>query len=388
MDNKNNTLFTGEPEKMRLDTMLPDSLPMFMTDDSLHERLEISSDGVVVITELDADMTVMDEDEFEIDTDTARNILERVGKCFSRQLELSDDEDDEEDGEWHLELTNTVGDVFRFDGTVSESLGELSDYIRYWLEQEIGEELEYYDELLCFDGGDFGSDFVTGLTLNYTWTSAATDSSPEMRLEETLTIDGDTDTIRHVWQPVNGIRVAREYYIRGGVSGFLDSIDTELFYEPISGDPPNVVPNMDEKTEYELSVSFRDAVPMYFKGSYDRNNLPPRWSELIDKLLKFLSYYSDTEIFDSRIFNSRKRCDDDLIFISVEFEPDGQTYYYVTDDDSIVPGDKVIVPVGRNWSEKVVTVVKKEYFSRDKTPIEPERLKPVLGKAEDGNRGE
>jgi hypothetical protein len=108
---------------------------------------------------------------------------------------------------------------------------------------------------------------------------------------------------------------------------------------------------------------------------------------LIDKLLKFLSYYSDTEIFDSRIFNSRKRCDDDLIFISVEFEPDGQTYYYVTDDDSIVPGDKVIVPVGRNWSEKVVTVVKKEYFSRDKTPIEPERLKPVLGKAEDGNRG-
>ena len=384
MDNNNNTPFSGVPERMRLETILPDSIPMFMTDDAIHERLEISSDGVVAITELDADMTVMDEDEFEIDSDVARNILERVGKCFSQQLEVSGDS---EIGEWKLELTNTLGDVFRFDGGVSEDLRELSDYIRYWLEQEIGEELEYYDELLCFDGGDFGSDVVTGLTLNYTWTAAATDTTPEMRLEETLTIDGDTDTIRHVWQPVNGIRVTREYYVDGEVSGFLDSIDTELFYEPISGDPPNIVPNMDEKTEYELSVSFRDAVPMYFKGSYDRNNLPPRWSEFIDKLLKFLSYYSDTEIFDSRIFNSRKRCADDLIFLSVEFEPDGQTYYYVTDDDSIVPGDKVIVPVGRDWTEKVVTVVKKEYFSREKTPIDPERVKPVLGRAVDGERG-
>ena len=50
------------------------------------------------------------------------------------------------------------------------------------------------------------------------------------------------------------------------------------------------------------------------------------------------------------------------------------------DDDSIEPGDRVIVPAGGDNHEAVVEVVKVEYFQPENVPLPVEKTKHILRK--------
>ena len=54
---------------------------------------------------------------------------------------------------------------------------------------------------------------------------------------------------------------------------------------------------------------------------------------------------------------------------SVEFEEDGKSYYYITDDDTLQVGDYAEVLAGKNNHFAIVKVVKKEYFSEEDAPF-------------------
>ena len=66
------------------------------------------------------------------------------------------------------------------------------------------------------------------------------------------------------------------------------------------------------------------------------------------------------------MYGKVRRCDNDIIYCSVEFEDGCKSYYYISDDDSIRVGDFVIVPAGKDNHEAVVEVVKKEILRRGK----------------------
>ena len=75
-----------------------------------------------------------------------------------------------------------------------------------------------------------------------------------------------------------------------------------------------------------------------------------------------------------------RRCDDDIIYCSVEFEDGDKSYYYISDDDTIEVGDFVLVPAGKDNHEAVVEVVKKEYFSEEDVPLPIEKTKHIIRK--------
>ena len=68
-------------------------------------------------------------------------------------------------------------------------------------------------------------------------------------------------------------------------------------------------------------------------------------------------------------------------YVSVRFYSGGQTYAYRTEDRSIAPGDRVMVPAGISNEPKLVTVVSVGDYSEETVPFPVEKTKSVLRKA-------
>ena len=80
------------------------------------------------------------------------------------------------------------------------------------------------------------------------------------------------------------------------------------------------------------------------------------------------------------MYGKVRRCDNDIIYCSVEVEDGCKSYYYISDDDSIQVGDFVIVPAGKDNHEAVVEVVKKEYSAEENVPLPMEKTKHIIRK--------
>ncbi len=70
----------------------------------------------------------------------------------------------------------------------------------------------------------------------------------------------------------------------------------------------------------------------------------------------------------------------EYIFASVRFGEYGKSYYYQTTDESIIVGDKVIVPVGYDGTKRIVEVVKVERFAESELPMPLHKVKSIIGK--------
>ena len=78
------------------------------------------------------------------------------------------------------------------------------------------------------------------------------------------------------------------------------------------------------------------------------------------------------------MYDRAKRRKSDIIYCSIEFEEGYKSYCYITDDDTIEPGDRVVVPVGRDNHESVAWVVKVEYYQPENVPLPIEKTKHIL----------
>ena len=85
-------------------------------------------------------------------------------------------------------------------------------------------------------------------------------------------------------------------------------------------------------------------------------------------------------MLDPRFYEAQKLCPGDIIYLSVSFGDTYKTYYYKTEDNSIDVGDLVVVPVGTDGKERIVKVVKKEYFQASSPPMPFEKVKAVIEK--------
>ena len=86
--------------------------------------------------------------------------------------------------------------------------------------------------------------------------------------------------------------------------------------------------------------------------------------------------------------NINKSCNDTLIytdktiynFCAVIFEDFSKPYYYLANDETYSIGNKVVVPVGENNSERVAEIVSVEKHMRLTAPYPIEKVKYILRK--------
>jgi hypothetical protein len=317
----------------------------------------------------------------KIAPDIALWLLERaVEYCRSRQEETIVCDA----GSWELIITNTDGDSFRYCGALIEGDSEqesLSNLIRDHLDNQ---------ELWLFDGNP---DRVDSIIVKYhritklkpgaippdaTWDYATWDYSEELKL------DRKTDTVEHIMRVGSGCVITKQYYVQGGVSDFLDGIGSHALSD-IDGNPPDVAVDPMETKDYEIEINTKLGNDRRIIGTFDKDGLPNDWSEFINDVYEFLSFYGIGELFDARLYNRPCRRQSDLIFCNVQFEDGGKTYCYLTDDDKLLEGDLVVVPVGADNHEAVARIESVEYHSAEDAPFPLDNIKRITRKYDDGN---
>jgi len=284
-------------------------------------------------------------------------------------------------GDWELTLINEDGENFKFVGSLI-SLGTLLDVIS----QDMRERLDM--PYLYLFNGEGAQDKIDRITIEYSRVTKY-DKPKDLNnadyeyitwdYSEKLTIDRETETIEYFRKLGSECDTTWKYHVGGGVEQFLDETDVDIF-DDIEGNPSEAIDNPKESKTYTITIDFAHLPSKTITGSFDRRGLPTEWASFANDLREFLLFYGEGEMLDRRFYEAQKLCPGDIIYLSVSFGDNYKTYYYKTEDNSIDVGDLVVVPVGTDGKERIVKVVKKEYFQESSLPMPFEKVKTIIEK--------
>lgn len=199
---------------------------------------------------------------------------------------------------------------------------------------------------------------------------------------EKLSLDRISGILEQVQTIGEACVVTHQYYVPEDIANLLDRLDIPRLLEPLPECPDDLIGNPGDRRLYKIEIIFQHHPPYTLLGYFDRYGLPSYWPEFMEDIWDFIRFYGSGEIISPSLYGAARRRKSDYIFCSVEFVEYGNTYYYLTTDDTIRPGDRVLVPVGKMNAEKAATVTEVEYFQADQAPFPLERTKSILRKLE------
>lgn len=290
-------------------------------------------------------------------------------------------------GRWKMNVTNTDGDIFYMDGSLDNRFDvdgtDLSDLIRSTLGMK---------DLLVFDGRA-NRDMVDRVVLDYAGklmiNSVLPDGGCEYRNycnSEKLIIDRQSGTLEYIRKSGSDFEMSQRLFDPYSIGELLDKIKENDLFGDVLGEPEDIIDahgKSNELREYTLTAEFRSGKRQSTKGAYNKYGLPAEWGNFVEAVNDLMYECHSIEMFKPYVYKSAKRRPSDLMYCSVEFNDGYNTYYYISDDDSIKVGDRVIVPSGANNREAVVEVVKVEYFHPENAPLPLEKTKHIIRKCTD-----
>jgi len=314
-----------------------------------------------------------EQKQFKIDAQKAKFLLEKYTKYFRDEYEITFATDT---GDFEMHITDDQGKNAVFIGPLIcdfEVDGyNLSQLLRDTLDDQT---------LFVFDGNNY--ERIERITIDHEYkkTIVASDGRKVVwNPTDLIVIDRATETIEYTYRIGSECDVTRKYHVAQGVSNFLDELEPEEVFTDFEEKDTDVQMPENEESSYTIKVEFHRSEPRVISGSYDKQGLPTEWPEFIEDLYNFMSFYGFGEMFDESNYGRTYRKNGDYIFLSVRFADYGKTYYYLTEDTSIEVGDQVVVPVGNDGTERIVEVVKIEYFAPDRVPMPIEKVKSIIGK--------
>lgn len=360
--------------------------PCPLPEDEIEQRLTISRNGRVFFSSYaygnGVKYTKIRSKNFKIDVQKAMHILNVIGDCFSEEYNVPLATDV---GDWEMTITNENNTKYKFCGSLcsgcSDKLDTISDIIRFNLNMP---------ELLVFDGRE-NSDRIEKISIDYhhvtkikpgvipegaTWEYAIWDYS------EHLTIDRKTETLEHIQNIGSGCQVSRKYRVEDGISSLLDDIDAESFFSHTEGNPSDVIHNSLETQDYRITIGYLYGDEKVLTGTFDKNGLPDDFADFAETVYDFMCFYGMGEILDPAVHNKLLRRQYDYIFCNVQFDEDGKTYCYLTDDDTLETDDYVVVPVGKDNHESIAKIESIEYHSAEDVPFPLDSVKKIIRKSD------
>ena len=375
-------LFRGTPTKMKLISNGLCYGPCPLADQEIEQRITITPTHIWVSRyDYGEGMPYKLRQRFDgrIARENGEAILRAVGDYFKSSDHILPFATDV--GEWELILTNENNEEFRFEGSLiplDTVLDEISSDMRERLDMPF----------LYLFNGEGNQDKIDRITIEYSRVTKY-DKPKDLSdadydyitwdYSEKLTIDRETETIEYFRKIGSECDTTWKYHVNGGVEQLLDETDADMF-EDIEGNPSDAMDNPKESKTYTITIDFAHLPSKTISGSFDRRGLPTEWASFANDLREFLLFYGEGELLDRRFYEAQKLCPGDIIYLSVTFGDTYKTYYYKTEDNSIDVGDLVVVPVGTDGKERIVKVVKKEYFQASSLPMPFEKVKAVIEK--------
>lgn len=342
------------------------------TEDLQVLTIEIGGDISVVKYAYDyrkSNFVIVDQYDYEIDPKRAFYVIDILEEYFSENLYFPVSMDGPH---FILEFYYNDGQnprSYRFDLLDDD---ELSRIVRQFLQN--------YD-LFVFDGKK-NYDHIEEIIINYHRTiKIENDDGTSYRgIKEKLLVDRETVKISRILE--DGTKVDFSCILPDKLENFLEFLENaEVFYY-IEDREGELFYDLDDKNFYELRLAYGNKGTITTNGTYDKRNLPYFYNIFVRNLTEILGDAAIPDILDPNVYGKIVRSGSDYIYLSVEFSPDGKSYYYRTDDDSIKVGDKVVVAVGNHGRETIAEVVDIEYFDYESLPFPLEETKVVIKKLE------
>lgn len=245
-------------------------------------------------------------------------------------------------------------------------------------------------DLMVFD--DYGEEIhIERVTLDYHRTVqlkrdpvlGPQDYVTTLETTERLQIDRASAAIELVRQWGGGVETRHSYRFFTGVGIFLDNYGPNLF-EKVPEIPNEAVEDPADQRLYSITLELSDGRRVERSGYYDKFGVPSDLGHFLNGLAAFLRRYERLEIFDPDLFMRSNRVKEpELIFCSCAFQRGGQTYYYLTEDETLSVGDFAWVPAGKGNREKVVRIESIKAYPKDKPPFDPFNTKHILRRCEE-----
>lgn len=351
----------------------------------MEQHLRINSDGHMWLSRYrfgDSQRYIcFSKEQHRIDVEVANRILTAIDECFTDDYSSYIVTDV---GEWKMTIAYESGEERCLNGALVKHEGRKEDAVS----QLIRDAIEM-PELLVFDG-DAILDQIMKFSVNYHRVSKFAAPAPlhennefvTWDYTEQLVIDRATQTLELVQNIGNGCQVKRQLHVEGGIDSLLDGI-YEYALDPIEDKPADAMVDARIATDYRVSIVYRRRPERRIAGIYAKDTLPLEWSSIMEDITGFIRFYGMGEIFDSSIYGKTLRRQGDLIFVNVQFDDFDKTYCYLTEDEMIREGDRVVVPVGDEEKTATAIVVSVDYLPKEKAPIPLEKIKSVIRKCSD-----
>lgn len=220
-------------------------------------------------------------------------------------------------------------------------------------------------------------------TLYMTYSNLAdTDFGPQEYSEE-MTLDRRSQTLRYRRSFADDVYVSTEYKNMNEVSIGLD------MWDRFFSDAPSV--SLDEMCDPEppridILVDRHDGSQEHFLWHYNRTSLPedwPRFMGMIGHRLQLSTMFINL-ISPSIYLHGAKA--GELIYATVRVKPTGRSYFYITNDNSLQKGDKVLVPFGESDEPVRGEIQKIEYYLPENVPHPVEETRAIICRAPESEK--
>jgi hypothetical protein len=139
--------------------------------------------------------------------------------------------------------------------------------------------------------------------------------------------------------------------------------------------PQDVGVKVFDGVQWSLSVRYENGFWISYEGD---NHYPENWFGLLD----MFGISHDCEDNDSDEDDEQERNPDEVIYCLVSFSKGGSAYTYLTEDESIAVGDRVVVPVGDDNAERIGIVDAIDYNLLGDVPYPLDKVKKIIRRVE------
>ena len=202
--------------------------------------------------------------------------------------------------------------------------------------------------------------------------------------EEKLVLDRDSHTITYTQIISSRHHITKTCYVENGISDLLDQLEPEQFSE--INDTKPLVQSESSVPHYEINIHLENGTVLNTAGVFDEIGLPWVWCVFLDAIYSLTRPFHHDEMFNPDNYCQRYHREQDMIVCKVQFCLFGQTYTYLAHEDIYKVGDKVIVPAGSKYEEKIAYIDSIRYCTRDELDYPLKDLKYILRKADEENR--
>lgn len=291
--------------------------------------------------------------------------FDSISNALKNHLEENLFENAEDGGFFDLEIENIDGIKTVWSGLMYPDHGFVSGLIRGILG------INY---LMLLDGCA-NWDIVDGAKLEYWYT--------DKEYEESFSIDRRKKELR-ITRNIDSKRIED--------ISISDSVDVVNALDSLSTipEPPGLIPKpltiVNSKRisstwtrHYKIDLYKEDGRIETFEGYFEKNDIFNKWKTFAEKVTKLFPVLKSFDIFNSSIINSESCNEGQVILCKVAFPGSSKLYSYLTDDEMLLHGDQVIVPVGNEGTTAVATIEDKQILDRKNVLYPVDKIKKIIG---------